>query len=554
MLKVQEINQTLIKQWENLNSFITLIFTLNNRDLLHVYEDEKSITLLYGFLDQDYQENAAAFVGEILNSQGVKGLNDCYGSFIVIHYAYASKTFILANDALGDFSLHYCKKEDGNIYLAELPESLLSSTNYEVNTDRLIHYFALAKPQINAGFFQQIKQLDAGQYLIVDKDIKRFQYYKPPEVVNYKRTSIHELTEQFKSLMQKTIAYQTRGQKRIGVMMSGGMDSTFVAANALKTGKPVSTFSYVFPNMPETNETQWIDAMRALELDMHTFVGESSYWPLKSPWYVSLNSPHSNQYRHLKDVIYQQAKHKDIKILLSGLYADHLYTGYIYWLVDQIKRNPFKAINSMYLTMSKHGIKQGLRQVAPAKWSRYAKSKNRFLNKKASQRFDELQHQQTKYQHPHPQQFALVYGTSTAQSVWLDHEHAYRHDIFVRHPFRDRRVVEFLMSMPAWVLGTYEIKKGFVRQASKGLLPDSIIRRSKVTTLTPLYIRGVLEKEFHRVKALLTDSNCQWQEYVDQKIIRQLINNPSTIKQDAELMVLWQCVSFELWNKRLNHI
>ena len=554
MLKIQQVNQTLIKQWENLNSLNTLIFTLNKKDLLHIHEDEKSITLFYGFLDQDYKDNAASFVSDILNSIGVNGLNDCYGSFIVIHFDYVSKTFILANDALGDFSLHYCKKDDGIIYLAELPESLLTRTNCEVSSDRLIHYFALAKPQNKAGFFKQIKQLGAGQYLTVDKDINIFQYYKPLEIVNYKSISTSELSEQFKSLMQTAIDYQTRGQKRIGVMMSGGMDSTFVAANALKTGKPVSTFSYIFPNMPETNETLWIDAMRGLELDMHTFVGESSYWPLKPPWYVSLNSPHSNQYRHLKDVIYQQAKHKDIKILLSGLYADHLYTGYIYWLVDQIKRKPFKAIASMYATMSKYGIKQGLRQIAPAKWSSHAKSKNRFLNKKTSQRFEELQQQQTKYQHPHPQQFALVYGTSTAQSVWLDHEHAYRHDIYVRHPFRDRRVVEFLMSLPAWVLGNFEIKKGLVRQASKDLLPDSIIRRTKITTLTPLYIKGVLEKEFHRVKTLLTDSNCQWQKYVDQKLIMQLINNPSAIKQDAELMVLWQCISFELWKKRLNNI
>lgn len=554
MLKIQDVNKQLIKQWENLKCSNTLIFSINKTDLLHIHENQKSITLFYGFLDQDYDKCAAAYVGKILNAQGAKGLNDCYGSFIVVHYNYSSKTFVLANDALGDFSLHYCKKEDGILHLSELPEPLLTRTNCEVNQDRLIHHFALAKPQVNAGFYQQIKQLDAGQYLIVDNDINRFHYYKPPEKVDYKSTEINNLSKQFKDLMQSAISYQTRGQKRIGVMLSGGLDSTFVAANALKTGKAVSTFSYVFPNMPEANETLWIDSMRHMSFDMHTFVGESSYWPLKSPWYVSLNAPVGNQYRHLKDVIYQKARHKDIKILLTGVYADHLYTGYIYWLVDQIKRRPLKAIASMYSTMSKYGIKQGLRQVAPAKWSSYAKSKNRFLNKAASQRFKELQNKQSKYHHPHPQQFSLVYGTSTAQSVWLDHEHAYRHDIFVRHPFRDRRVVEFLMSLPAWILGTNEIKKAFVRQTSIDLLPETIIRRTKTTTLTPLYIEGVLNKEFHRVKALLTHSHCQWQDYVNQEIVMGLLNNPSDIKQDADLMLLWQCITFEMWQNRLRNI
>ena len=116
--------------------------------------------------------------------------------------------------------------------------------------------------------------------------------------------------------------------------MSGGMDSTFVAANALKTNKKVSAFSYVFPTIPQANETMWIDSMRSLDIQMNTFVGES-YWPLKQPHPVSLNSPLNNPYRNLKEVIYKNAQNKNIKILLSGVFADHLYTGYIYWLVDQ---------------------------------------------------------------------------------------------------------------------------------------------------------------------------------------------------------------------------
>jgi asparagine synthase (glutamine-hydrolysing) len=554
LLKIQDTNQQNIKQWENLNSSNTLIFTINKTDILHIHEDVNSITLFYGFLDQDYNENVAAFIGKILIEQGANGLNDCYGSFIVIQYSYASKSFILANDALGDFSLHYCKKEDGCIHLSELPEVLLTRTNCEVSTDRLIQYFAITKPQINAGFYQQINQLDGGQYLLINSKINRHNYYKPPESVNYKNTSIDHLSEQFKSIMESVIAYQTRGEKRIGVMMSGGLDSTFVAANALKTGKAVSTFSYVFPNMPEANESIWIDSMRSMGFDMHTFVGESSYWPLKSPWYVSLNAPIANQYRHLKDVIYQQAKNKDIKFLLTGVYADHLYTGYIYWLVDQIKRKPFKAIASMYSTFNQYGVKESLRQISPAKWSSLPKSKNRFLNKQASQRFQEIQNNQTKYKHPHPQQFALVYGTSTAQSVWLDHEYAYRHNIYLRHPFRDRRVVEFLMSLPAWILGTNAIKKGLVKHAAQGLLPDSIIRRTKMTVLTPIYIQGILKKEFHRVKALLSSKECQWQEYVNQDLVIRLLNNPSDIKHEADFVILWQCISFELWQKRLRTI
>ncbi len=68
--------------------------------------------------------------------------------------------------------------------------------------------------------------------------------------------------------MQTAITFQTKGQIQVGVMMSGGMDSTFVAANCQKANKQVKAFSYVFPNMPNANESIWLDVMRKKGFDM----------------------------------------------------------------------------------------------------------------------------------------------------------------------------------------------------------------------------------------------------------------------------------------------
>ena len=560
MLKLKDSNNTLIKQWdkdnpehlENVSK--TIIFTVHNSELLNYVEGKKFITVCYGFLDQEIDNlSTASYIAQQINRHGIDALNYCYGSFIIIHYDKINDRFIVANDALGDFAVHYTTG-DTDINLSDLPQALLNKNTATINTGRLLHYFALTQPQNNGSFFQDIKQLNPGCYLTISKqDIILGKYYDAPTKINFKVKSLKKLSEKFKSLMQTVIKFQTKGQSKVGLMMSGGMDSTFVATNCLLADKQLSTFSYVFPHMPEADESLWINAMRSLDIDMHTFSGEP-HWPLKSPWHISLNAPICNPYRHLKTVIYQQAQNKGLKIVLSGVFADHLYTGYIYWLVDQIKKKPLTAIKSLYNTGRQDGIMTCIRQVAPAKWSSKIKHSAPWLNKKTRQLHSNKQQRNLPIKHPHPQQYALAFGIATAQSNWLDNEYAFKHNLTIRHPFRDRRIVEFLMSVPAWILGTHKQAKKFVQTTAIGLLPTTIIRRNKTTTLKPVFIKGVIDKEIHKVRELLSGSHCEWQKYISEDLINGILANPQKQYKDCDYMILWQCIGFELWHKRLRNL
>ena len=553
MLKLLNSNRQLIKQWQVDNNPRSIEFTTHSTELISHVEDTKSITIFYGFLDQECNQNSPAqFISGILSRQGVTGLNDCYGSFIVIHYNKNEHKYTIANDALGDFAVHYMTANQ-TLSISDLPQALINHDN-TINHQRVLHYFALSKPQNNGSFFKNIKQLNPGHCLIVtpnDQNVNR--YYFPKQTINPKIKCTKIISEQFKSIMQTAITFQSQGQKNVGIMMSGGMDSTFVAANCKKADKQVKAFSYVFPNMPSANESIWLDTMRKQGYDMHTFAGES-HWPLKSPWYVSLNSPINNPYRHLKSVIYQQAQNQQLKILLSGTFADHLYIGYIYWLVDQVKNKPFTAVKSIYKTLIKHGLMTGLRQISPAKFSSKIKYSAKWLSKSAANELSDITKKYSKFSHPHPQQYDLVYGISTAQSNWLDNEHAFKHNIFVRHPFRDRRVVEFLMDFPAWVLGNIDNRKQFVRNAAQDILPKSIINRTQITTLEPLFLKGILEKEFDKVQQILSDSSCQWQNFINKKTVNDIIDNPSHKHKDSHLVILWQCLNYEMWRHSIANV
>ena len=88
-----------------------------------------------------------------------------------------SQEYTLSNDALGDFAAHYFVG-DVSIEISDLPDLILNKNNLAINEDRLLHYFAVTKPQDNAGFFEKIKQVNPGQYLTIsNKKLRVFYFY-----------------------------------------------------------------------------------------------------------------------------------------------------------------------------------------------------------------------------------------------------------------------------------------------------------------------------------------------------------------------------------------
>ena len=530
-------------------------FIVHCKELLSYFVNENSITVFYGFLDMDIENlSPAEFVNSKIKLKQYDSLADLYGSFVIFHYEMNSGRSCVFSDILGDFLVNYYIYEK-EIRISDFPQPLLNKTNSSINHKRLLHYFALTQPQNDGSFFSEIKQLSPRKLLEIENDrVQEVNYYQPSVDVDFKHSDINIAANHLLQLMQDVIRLQTKKHQQFGVTLSGGMDSTFVAANGLKTGKKVSTYSYLFPNMPEADEKIWIDSMRNMEFDMNTFVGES-YWPLKPEWNISLNSPVSNPYRHLKTVIYQRAQSQNVQLLLSGVFADHLYSGSNYWLIDQIKHSPLKAINSLYQLLKRFGVRKSLKQISPAKWSnKIGIAGSRWMTPDSCSVLKKEFVSYAKIQHSHPQQFALVYGMSTAQSSWLENEYAFKENVFIRHPFRDRRIVDFMMKLPAWLLGETNKRKALLTTAGKGMLPDSILNRKKLTTLSPLFIKGVQEKEFEFVKQVLTDKSSTWNDFIDTKALNKVLKSPDENTKESEYLLLWQCLSYELWKNKLTEV
>jgi asparagine synthase (glutamine-hydrolysing) len=552
LIVVRDQHKQILQQWHYPGCPYDLKFIIHNHALFTAYDCKDSLTLVYGFLDQEKNglSNAHFFCEKIAQQEIIKALNECYGSFIIVHCDKKTHEVILANDALGDFALHYTHDKN-HLLVSDLPSALLTNHNNQINQQRIIDFFALTQPITNGSYFEQITQVNPGHFVTYkNNNLIDQRYYYPPKYVDFEHLSLQELTTKYQHLLKQAIEWQTLNQKEVAVMMSGGMDSTFVAASCLSDNKKVSSFSYIFPEFKEADENQWIASMSELNINRHKFDGEK-YWPLKPEWDTSVNSPVSNPYRLLKNKLYSQVAENNIQTLLTGVYADHMYVAHIYWLVDLLKKQPLTGLKELISLIKSKGIYQGLKHVSPSKWSKKALSKPYWLSSHAQQIFQ--QRKNPKLAHSHPQQFNLVYGIDTAQSVWLDNEYTNQYGITIRHPYRDRRIVEFVTSIPAWLIGNSKDSKLFVHKSAQNLLPQKIIERKNTTTLKPLFKKGVLQQELPKVRDLLLHSNSCWHKFIDKNIILKMLNKPNKVYPELHYLLLWKCISLEMWLKKIKN-
>jgi asparagine synthase (glutamine-hydrolysing) len=120
----------------------------------------------------------------------------------------------------------------------------------------------------------------------------------------------------------------------------------------------------------------------------------------------------------------------------------------------------------------------------------------------------------------------------------------------MRYPYRDRRLVEFMLAVPGHQLYNRGRYKHVLRQAMAGVLPEEIRLRVHPTSLLPLCVRGLLEREGSTVRGLVEAPDVIWPHYVRRDWLEQVF--PARLGagiDGVETVVPWLCLSVELWRQ-----
>jgi len=185
------------------------------------------------------------------------------GMFAFSFYDSNKKKLILARDISGEKPLYYYYKDGSLAYSSEI-KPLANSINSEkqINKDSLNHYLGNGYVPREQSIFRSIKKLPPGEYLKFDiktgkKQVEKFWCLlgiieksdassKPAATIN--------LSDRLEKLLEESLQKQLVSDAKLGMMLSGGVDSSLLVAMASKIKSKIDTFTVIFPDNKNFNE------------------------------------------------------------------------------------------------------------------------------------------------------------------------------------------------------------------------------------------------------------------------------------------------------------
>jgi asparagine synthase (glutamine-hydrolysing) len=184
-------------------------------------------------------------------STGFKLEGHICGSFNIFLYDYNSKNFKIIRDTRATRLIYYAKDKKSFIFSSEQSNLIKKIQNVTLNKDKLIEFLNWDYTSDDKTYFNEIHKVKPSHTLsyidnniIIEKYQLQNNLFAEPFNTNYKAN--------FKKFFYQSVSVLANKDKKIGVMMSGGLDSSAIAI-ALKENyyENVHTYSANFSHVSD---------------------------------------------------------------------------------------------------------------------------------------------------------------------------------------------------------------------------------------------------------------------------------------------------------------
>jgi len=439
------------------------------------------------------------------------------GDFAFAIWDGRNRKLFCARDLVGLRPLYYHYDGRALRFASEIG-SLLATPGFQrkLNPGMLAEYLCDAHASVDETLYENILRLPPGHRLVL-KDaslrISRCMHIDPFASVRY--ASDRDYAEHFLGIFEDSVRCRLRGQAPAALFLSGGLDSSAIFAMSARLAEeaaaPVGRLAayHLAFDRPEANERNFVDDLAGMRggtiqivngdaaaAELHAGRPQHPDLPAEemiSPW----------------PALYSTARRTGSRVVLWGYGADELLTGNPAHCADLVRRLQFrKLIRQVRSNIAVHrhwDSKVGLREIAKwcllplipralkdglkrgagmgvPKWFTPGFAKASAFRERLAQRHDQPAFPTRVQQHLYE---SLVGGYRISTYEILN-----RHDAICgmegRLPFFDRRLVEFALAIPEGQRWLGDQTKFVLREAMRGLLPESIRQRRTKGTYTHL--------------------------------------------------------------------
>ena len=254
------------------------------------------------------------------------------GMFAFAIWDRQKRQLLLGRDRLGIKPLYYALTDDHLLFASEIKAILASGYIKPALNERAVpEYLASGYVSGPETFFRGVRKLMPG-HTMTWKSGSRPQerrYWRVPESTTHRRQSLEAHSVELRSRLSDAVRSHLMSDVPVGLFLSGGIDSTALAAlMAPMVKEPIKTFSVGFPER-EGNELEYARlAARSIRSDHHEVVitGDDFFRALpRLIWHEDepIAFPSSVPLYFVSALAREQ-----VKVVLTGEGSDELFCGY----------------------------------------------------------------------------------------------------------------------------------------------------------------------------------------------------------------------------------
>ena len=189
---------------------------------------------------------------EAYRAWGDECLKELNGMFAFCIFDSRQQRLFLARDRAGEKPLFYRFADGKFVFASELKALLaLPGLPRRLNLESLEFYLAYGYVPGEMCILQGIQKLPQGHamtYDLIENRLKVWRYWQLPTVAADSRADDEGLVDELEQLLEDSVRRQLMADVPVGVLLSGGLDSSLVTAMAARvSSKPVKTFTVSFP-------------------------------------------------------------------------------------------------------------------------------------------------------------------------------------------------------------------------------------------------------------------------------------------------------------------
>ena len=496
------------------------------------------------------------------------------GMFAIAVWDERARRAIIVRDRLGVKPLYYARVGDLVEFASELKGVLASGlVPFELDLEAIDAYLTLGFVPGSLTPFAAVSKLPPGCRLVVEDGsvrVERWWSYPRPDHGG-RRSSLADEASELLELLDDAVRIRLMSDVPLGVMLSGGLDSSLLATlTARHTSGSVETFSVGFAEDERTSELadarRVANSLGAVHHELELSFSEAAVEPEELLWH--LDEPMAD----LSTLGFQALSRlaaEHVTVALCGQGPDELYGGYD-------KHRAARAISAAAALPAplRSLLARITRPLGPTatRLGHTLAADGPAARLLAMSSLADLELRRSLVTGPlarHDGEAALravqrIAGDLTSdplsETLYIDGQLALPDDMLhfsdrasmaysleVRVPFLDYRLVEQSARIPpAHKVARGETKR-VLRAAARGIVPDDIIDKRKIGFFS-LTANAWLARQLEgRAADVLLDPSARISDLLDRKAVEQLVRDHSASTEKQRGRLLLAILMLELW-------